>query len=558
MNFDSLDLQHLGSQQIGTYTPVHTPTTILCCNCGDTMLARPGGVAICEVCIRDTADIISDIPRHGVLSFCKNCGRLNVPPNQWIRAPPESRELMAQILKRLKGLHRLRLMDAVFLWTEPHSRRVKVKITVQGEAKEFGNTMIQQSFQVEMVEHGGQCPDCAKSFTANTWRATVQIRQKVVHKKTFFFLEQLILKNHMHKNTVSIQESKEGLDFFFNHKQHAITMVDFLSNAVPCRTKRSEELISMDTHTSVRSYKFTFSVEIVPICKDDIVVLPSRLAKSIGSTSRIFICHKIGSSIRLIDPRTLQTIEIPAQLYWRNPFDSLSSAKNLVEYMVLDIEPVFDIKGHGHGNGTAVAAGRYALADVTVMRASELGSGDAEEHFVRTHLGGILKTGDIVLGYPLSVLNLNNTEFDQLKPESIPDIVLVKKTYPDKKKNRGRKFKLKRMAVEYNNLDAPGGDEKTKKVKKGKGASTGLMPNADDYEEFLNELEEDPELRSEINLYTADIKGNPAGSQDDNQTETTQEENDYESDVEIKLNELKLEDSEDEYIPQPEDSAEEY
>jgi len=26
-----------------------------------------------------------------------------------------------------------------------------------------------------------QCPECAKSYTANVWRASVQVRQKVLH-----------------------------------------------------------------------------------------------------------------------------------------------------------------------------------------------------------------------------------------------------------------------------------------------------------------------------------------------------------------------------------------
>ena len=46
----------------------------------------------------------------------------------------ESRELMALCLKRLKGLPKVKLIDANFVWTEPHSKRIKVKMTVQGEA----------------------------------------------------------------------------------------------------------------------------------------------------------------------------------------------------------------------------------------------------------------------------------------------------------------------------------------------------------------------------------------------------------------------------------------
>ena len=88
-------------------------------------------------------------------------------------------------LRRLKGLNKVRLVDASFIWTEPHSRRIRIKITVQGEA--MANTIVQQTFEVEYVVIAMQCPDCAKSYTTNTWRATVQIRQKVHIREPFVF-----------------------------------------------------------------------------------------------------------------------------------------------------------------------------------------------------------------------------------------------------------------------------------------------------------------------------------------------------------------------------------
>jgi len=36
-------------------------------------------------------------------------------------------------LKKLKGLNKVKLVDASWVWTEPHSRRLKVKLTVQKE-----------------------------------------------------------------------------------------------------------------------------------------------------------------------------------------------------------------------------------------------------------------------------------------------------------------------------------------------------------------------------------------------------------------------------------------
>ena len=131
-----------------------------------------------------------------------SCERWLQPPAHWITASPESRELLALCLRKLRGLSKVRIIDASFIWTEPHSRRIKVKITIQQEA--FQGTILQQTFEVEYVVAYHQCPDCAKSFTANTWRAVVQVRQKVPHKRTFLYLEQLILKHSAHKETINM------------------------------------------------------------------------------------------------------------------------------------------------------------------------------------------------------------------------------------------------------------------------------------------------------------------------------------------------------------------
>ena len=41
----------------------------------------------------------------------------------WGHYEHESRELMAVCLKKVNGLNRLRLIDAQWIWTEPHSKR---------------------------------------------------------------------------------------------------------------------------------------------------------------------------------------------------------------------------------------------------------------------------------------------------------------------------------------------------------------------------------------------------------------------------------------------------
>lgn len=67
-----------------------------------------------------------------------------------------------------------------------------------------------------------------------TTLASVQVRQKVPHKRTFLYLEQVILKHGAHSETVNIKEAPNGLDFYFSARNSAEKMVEFLHSIVPC------------------------------------------------------------------------------------------------------------------------------------------------------------------------------------------------------------------------------------------------------------------------------------------------------------------------------------
>ena len=111
---------------------------------------------------------------------------------------------------------------------------------------------------VEYVVASQYCEECARVDAQLTWKAVVQIRQKVYmrsfariaaqvrqclsfhpiqvsHKRTFLWLEQLILKHNAHRDTTNIKEFKDGLDFFYSQRAHAVKMVEFLQAVVPLR-----------------------------------------------------------------------------------------------------------------------------------------------------------------------------------------------------------------------------------------------------------------------------------------------------------------------------------
>ena len=185
-----------------------------------------------------------------------------------------------------------------------------------------------------------QCDDCQRSFTPHTWKACVQVRQRVDHKKTFFHLEQLIIKYKAHENCINIEQVPEGVDFHFSSKSHAMKFMDFLRSVIPCRYKTAKELVSHDVHTSNYNYKHTLAVEIVPLCKDDLVILPPKLAASLGSFSPLALVYRVANNLNIVDPLAIQTAELTSEKYYRFPCQALMNAKQLIEFTVLDVTPV--------------------------------------------------------------------------------------------------------------------------------------------------------------------------------------------------------------------------
>ena len=59
----------------------------------------------------------------------------------------------------------------------------------------------------------------------------------------------------------------QGIDFFFGKRAHATKFIDFLSGVVPIRYRHDKQLVSHNEQNASYNYKYTFSVEIVPICK---------------------------------------------------------------------------------------------------------------------------------------------------------------------------------------------------------------------------------------------------------------------------------------------------
>lgn len=471
---------------------------------------------MCVSCLQSQIDVTEGIPKEVIIHQCRGCLRWQRPP--WADAELESRELLAICLKKINNLNRVKLVDANWVWTEPHSRRLKLKLTVQKEV--LSKTILQQSFVVTFVVRNQQCDTCQRSFANQAWKAVVQVRQRVDHKRTFFFLEQLILKHRAHDKTTNIESHPDGVDFFFAERNHALRFVDFLRESVPIKVKTAKKLISADNHSNTHNYKFTYAIEIAPVCKDDLVVLPLKLARTLGNISSLCLVTAVSSSIHVIDPFTTQTAEIDCDKYWHYPFTAIRSLKAMTDFTVLDSTPM----AIPSGGGRPIRVSRKTrLADMEVVRNADFGVNDTRFQTV-SHLGMLLHVGDSALGYDLTTAVFNDADLEPLVQAGValPDVVLVKKQFPRRIQKRARNWKLKKME----------GVEEVAPTRK-----TDLSKEERDYEQFLDDLEEDRELRAQIDLYK-DENFRPQKLEDGDDAMEQDDENEGEGAAGIPLHEL--------------------
>jgi len=133
-----------------------------------------------------------------------------------------------------------------------------------------------------------------------------------------------------------------------------------------------------------------------------------------------------------------------------------------------------------------------------LARVEDFGHND-KTFFVKTHLGEVLNYNDHVLGYDLEKINLTEIEdFENnyTKQRALPDVVIVRKTYPRvRRRQKQRIWKLKH----FDNVE----EEEEEFGGKKKRGNEDAKKNRD-YETFLKDLDEDPEMRGQIQLYKDD------------------------------------------------------
>ncbi|KAK9209216.1 hypothetical protein WN944_001580 [Citrus x changshan-huyou] len=163
-----------------------------------------------------------------------------------------------------------------------------------------------------------------------------------------------------------------GIEFFFSDRSHAVKFVEFVGEVVPAQSHHDKQLVSRGTESRNYKCKYTCSVEISRICREDLICLPPIAAHNLGNLGPFVICTKVTNSIALLDPFTLRHCYLDAD----HP--------------------------------------KYVLAGAQVARVLGFGKNDTILS-TRTHLGHLLNLGDYAIGYDLHEANQNDIELEKYK-----------------------------------------------------------------------------------------------------------------------------------------------
>lgn len=184
----SLEIEAAHSSNVAQ-SPQHTRATIPCCVCGT--IIYPNAANQCEACLAQKFDLHQLLNRgfggQGGLTLhqCRDCRRYEriqqgeslSQSNRYERCELESSELMALCLKHIpalssssnkgsnsKDVRNLQIVEASWIWTEPHSMRLKLRLSVRANICD-GTVQILQRVVVEFVVRFKQCLDCQREFT---------------------------------------------------------------------------------------------------------------------------------------------------------------------------------------------------------------------------------------------------------------------------------------------------------------------------------------------------------------------------------------------------------
>ena len=540
-----------------------TYSKIVCCLCSAVIDANPRGT--CEACLKKSLNIKTCIPTEFELQYCKGCQRFLRPP--YVKIERDSADMMKLCLSRIKSYDKkVKIIDSNFIYTEPHSKIIKIKISIQ---KEVEKNILSQNLIIEFKEKWNLCRDCQKLQTPHTWSSCVQIRQRVPHKKTMLYLEQIILKNKMQKSSLYFEEANDGFDFFFSTRRAGEIFSNWIATVVPSKITYHKKYVSLSTST------FTYLVDVANVAKYDLFILDKDSYKKLGGIGPLLICTRLSSRTIFIDPRTFNHLYLDGNTFFKYKFNPFCNSNQLTEFLVLDVYEEIDYNfGSINNNNTnnnknekkkknkgkkknkrkkdesdseeekkeennVINTNESESVDsMSISTNYEKGVKDKEKKLeedkeyilkckktfikiirnnnekdkgeiieIKSHLADVIKVGEIYLGYDLKSINLDseNSAFLEGNINRLPDVILVRKKVNIDIKDK----KLKRLFEEKNK-------------KENKEEKENMM-------NFLEEIHDDKDLNENI------INENEKDKKDENKNDEQKKENDIDKKNEINI-----------------------
>ena len=522
-----------------------TYSKIVCCLCSAVIDANPRGT--CEACLKKSLNIKTCIPTEFELVYCKECHRFLRPP--YVKIERESADMMKLCLSRIKSYDKkIKIIDSNFIYTEPHSKVIKIKITIQ---KEIEKNILSQDLIIEYKEKWNLCRDCQKLQTPHTWASCVQIRQRVPHKKTMLYLEQIILKNKMQKSSLYFEEANDGFDFFFSTRRAGEIFSNWIATVVPSKITYTKKYVSLSTST------FTYLVDVANVAKYDLFLLDKESYKKLGGIGPLLICTRLSSRTIFEDPRTFNHLYLDGNTFFKYKFNKFCNSNQLTEFLVLDVYEEIDYNfGSMNNNKNSGKNDKKKKKGkkkknrknkdesdseeekeennnineiseedtISLSTNYEKGVKDKEkkieeekEHIlkcrktfiklirnnnekdkgeiieIKSHLAEVIKPGDIYLGYDLRTINLDseNSAYLEANINKLPDVILARKKI---------------------NVDVK--DKKLKRLFEGKNKKEN-KEEKNDMMEFLEEINDEKDLKDNIINENLDENNNNEKKNDD-------------------------------------------
>ena len=522
-----------------------TYSKIVCCLCSAVIDANPRGT--CEACLKKSLNIKTCIPTEFELVYCKECHRFLRPP--YVKIERESADMMKLCLSRIKSYDKkIKIIDSNFIYTEPHSKVIKIKITIQ---KEIEKNILSQDLIIEFKEKWNLCRDCQKLQTPHTWASCVQIRQRVPHKKTMLYLEQIILKNKMQKSSLYFEEANDGFDFFFSTRRAGEIFSNWIATVVPSKITYTKKYVSLSTST------FTYLVDVANVAKYDLFLLDKESYKKLGGIGPLLICTRLGSRTIFEDPRTFNHLYLDGNTFFKYKFNKFCNSNQLTEFLVLDVYEEIDYNfGSMNNNKNSGKNDKKKKKGkkkknrknkdesdseeekeennnineiseedtISLSTNYEKGVKDKEkkieeekEHIlkcrktfiklirnnnekdkgeiieIKSHLAEVIKPGDIYLGYDLRTINLDseNSAYLEANINKLPDVILARKKI---------------------NVDVK--DKKLKRLFEGKNKKEN-KEEKNDMMEFIEEINDEKDLKDNIINENLDENNNNEKKNDD-------------------------------------------